>query len=81
MKIIQQDGQENRDFIRQKVIEHNMASLADQPKTPKEEVGFVAYSDEGEIIGGITGTAYWGICTSISCGWPRKRGDSGLPSN
>lgn len=60
MKIIQQDGQENRDFIRQKVVEHNMASLADQPKTPKEEVGFIAYSDEGEIIGGITGTAYWG---------------------
>lgn len=60
MKIIQQNSQENRELIRQKVIEHNAASLTDQPKTPKEEVCFIARNDADEIIGGITGTAYWG---------------------
>lgn len=60
MKIVQQEVQQDRDFIRQKVIEHNMASLAGNPKSQNEQTGFIARNDEGEIIGGITGTAYWG---------------------
>ncbi|WKA58818.1 GNAT family N-acetyltransferase [Planococcus shenhongbingii] len=59
MNIVKQEVPEDRDFIRNKVIEHNVASLPGEKKSPKEQVSFIARNDEGEIIGGITGTAYW----------------------
>lgn len=60
MKITQQESPEDREFIRNKVIEHNRASLAGNPAAQNEQVGFFARNDAGDIIGGITGTAYWG---------------------
>lgn len=60
MEVKQENGQQERDFIRSKVIEHNMQKLAGHLNKPKEEVGFTVRGNEGEIIGGITGTAYWG---------------------
>ncbi len=60
MDVKQDNGQQERDFIRSKVIEHNMQELAGHANKPKEEVGFTVRGNEGEIIGGITGTAYWG---------------------
>ncbi|TWT24867.1 GNAT family N-acetyltransferase [Planomicrobium sp. CPCC 101110] len=59
MEITKQEIQENREFIRSKVIEHNMASLSDAVKSPKEQMSFIARNDAGEIIGGVTGTIYW----------------------
>ncbi|MCJ1909689.1 GNAT family N-acetyltransferase [Planococcus ruber] len=59
MRIVQQKIKEDREFIRQKVIEHNMASVPDEVKSPIDEVSFIARSDNGEIIGGITGTGFW----------------------
>ncbi|MDN7243108.1 GNAT family N-acetyltransferase [Planococcus sp. N028] len=59
MEIIKQEVQEDRDFIRSKVIEHNMTSLPDEAKSPKEQVSFIARNDNGEIIGGVTGTSFW----------------------
>lgn len=59
MEIRKQEVQEDREFIRSKVIEHNMASLADGIKSPKEQVSFIARNEKGEIIGGVTGTSYW----------------------
>ena len=59
MKITKQEIQEDREFIRSKVIEHNMASLSDIVKSPTEQVSFVARNDKGDIIGGVTGTSSW----------------------
>lgn len=60
MNIIKQEVQEDREFIRNKVIQHNTASLPEEQKSPKEGISFIARDENGEIIGGITGTAYWG---------------------
>ena len=59
MKITKQEVQEDRDFIRMKVIEHNAASLPNEKNSPKEQVSFIARNDNGDIIGGVTGTAFW----------------------
>lgn len=59
MKISKQEVQEDREFIRSKVIEHNMACVSDEVKSPKEQISFIARNDNGEIIGGVTGTSYW----------------------
>lgn len=60
MHISKQEVQEDREFIRNKVIEHNGASLPEEQKSPKEGISFIARDENGEIIGGVTGTAYWG---------------------
>ncbi|MDN7228842.1 GNAT family N-acetyltransferase [Planococcus sp. N064] len=60
MNIIKQEVQEDREFIRNKVIQHNTASLPEEQKSPKEGISFIARDENGDIIGGITGTAYWG---------------------
>lgn len=59
MKIIQQEVQEDREFIRRKVIEHNAMSLPDSVMHPMDPVSFIAKNEEGEIIGGITATGFW----------------------
>ncbi|WP_186577003.1 GNAT family N-acetyltransferase [Aquibacillus kalidii] len=59
MKIIKQSKQEESDYIRKKVIEHNMEQLPDELKTPKENISFTMKDDSGETIAGITGTMYW----------------------
>lgn len=59
MKIIQQENQRDRDFIRQKVIEHNKESLSEEVKKEYGQVSFMARSEEGNIVGGITGTYFW----------------------
>ncbi len=62
MKIIQQWNQEDSDFIRKKVIEHNMDIISDEVKTPLENVSYIIRNEQEEIIGGITGTLFWGHC-------------------
>ncbi|UOQ84390.1 GNAT family N-acetyltransferase [Gracilibacillus salinarum] len=59
MKINQKTNQKDRDYIREKVIEHNMLNLPDELKTPKEEVCFVIEDEVGDVIGGVTGTMFW----------------------
>lgn len=59
MNISQQQDQKERDFIRNKVIEHNMIQLPEELKTPKEEFCFLLKNEEGEVLGGVTGTMYW----------------------
>lgn len=59
MKIIQQDIQKDREFIRQKVVEHNRRNLPELQKSPYGSTSFIARDDDGEIIGGITGTYFW----------------------
>jgi ribosomal protein S18 acetylase RimI-like enzyme len=60
MNIAKQEIEEDREFIRSKVIEHNAASLPEEKQSPKEQISFIARNEENEIIGGLTGTAYWG---------------------
>lgn len=59
MEILKQENREDREFIRKKVIEYNMASLPANVKRMAEQISFMARNREGEIIGGITGTAFW----------------------
>lgn len=59
MEIIQQEVQADREFIRQKVIEHNAANLPDSVKHPIDQLSFMAKNENGEIIGGITATGIW----------------------
>ncbi|MCP3029509.1 GNAT family N-acetyltransferase [Halobacillus sp. A5] len=59
MKIVQQWKQDDSDFIRKKVIEHNMTKLPDELKTPNEDISFVIRNDLEEIIGGITANMFW----------------------
>jgi GNAT superfamily N-acetyltransferase len=59
LKIMSQWNQEDSDFIRKKVIEHNLTVLPDEVKHPVKNVSFVLRNDEGDIVGGITGTIFW----------------------
>ncbi|WP_422121975.1 GNAT family N-acetyltransferase [Planococcus sp. X10-3] len=59
MKITHQEIQEDRDFIRRKVVEHNNKNLPEQQDNPHGNTSYIARGDDGEIIGGITGTYFW----------------------
>ncbi|WP_421384894.1 GNAT family N-acetyltransferase [Bacillus salacetis] len=62
MKIIHQWNQEDSDFIRKKVIEHNMGHISDQVKTPLMNESIIIRNEKEEIVGGITATLFWGHC-------------------
>ncbi len=59
MHIIQQWDQEDSDYIRKKVIEHNLAKLPDEVKHPMQNISFMLRNENGEILGGITGIIFW----------------------
>ena len=59
LNIVQQWKQADSDFIRKKLIEHNMEQLPDKLKTSYEDVSFILKDDLGEIIGGITANIFW----------------------
>ncbi|MCP1125166.1 GNAT family N-acetyltransferase [Bacillus sp. 3103sda1] len=45
--------------MRRKVIEYNASQLPDEIKTSLENVSFMVKDEEGNIVGGITGTIFW----------------------
>ena len=59
MKITQQWNEEDSDFIRKKVIEHNLMRLPDDVKHPVKNISFILRDEEENILGGITGTIFW----------------------
>ncbi|RWZ58603.1 GNAT family N-acetyltransferase [Halobacillus fulvus] len=59
MDIVKQWKTEENDFIRKKVIEHNMKQLPDELKTPNENISFILKDDAGNIQGGITLNMFW----------------------
>ncbi len=59
MKIERTDNQSDKEYIREKLIEYNMSQLPDHLKTPKESICFTVSSEDGDIVGGLTGTMYW----------------------
>lgn len=59
MRITQQENQQDREFIRNKVIEHNRESLPEEIKKEYGQISFMARDEEEKIIGGITGTYFW----------------------
>ena len=59
MKITQQWNQEDSEYIRKKVIEHNLAKLPDNVKHPVKNISFILRDEEETILGGITGTIFW----------------------
>ncbi|MGX7594060.1 GNAT family N-acetyltransferase [Planococcus plakortidis] len=52
-------NQQESDFIRKKVIEHNMKNLPDEVKTPVEQMNFVLKGEGGALLGGLTATMFW----------------------
>ena len=58
-KITQQWNQEDSDYIRKKVIEHNLSKLPDDVKHPVKNISFILRDEEEKILGGITGTIFW----------------------
>lgn len=59
MIITQQWNQEDSEYIRKKVIEHNLSMLPDDVKHPVKNISFILRDEGGEILGGITGTIFW----------------------
>ena len=59
LKITQQRNQEDSDYIRKKVIEHNLSKLPDEVKHPVKNISFILRDEEENILGGITGTIFW----------------------
>ncbi len=59
MNIVEQWKQKDSDFIRKKVIEHNMRELPENLKTPNENISFVLKDESGNINGGITANMFW----------------------
>lgn len=59
MEILKQWNQLDSDYIRQKVIQHNMANIPEEVKHPKNQVSFILRDDNQQILGGITGTIFW----------------------
>jgi ribosomal protein S18 acetylase RimI-like enzyme len=59
VEIIQQWNQQDSDYIRKKVIEHNMRCLSDEVKSPLENVSFMIRNEENELVGGVTATIFW----------------------
>ncbi|MGM0898335.1 MAG: GNAT family N-acetyltransferase [Bacillota bacterium] len=59
MNISSEWNKNDSEFIRRKVIEHNMNNLPDEVKTPIEQFSFVLKDDAGKITGGLTATSFW----------------------
>ncbi|CDQ20039.1 GNAT family N-acetyltransferase [Halobacillus karajensis] len=59
MNIVEQWKQEDSDFIRKKVIEHNMKELPEELKTPNEDISLVLKDESGAIYGVITANMFW----------------------
>ncbi len=59
MEITKQWKQDESDYIRKKVIEHNMEQLPDELKTPNEDISFILKDEKGVIVGGITANMFW----------------------
>ncbi len=59
MEITQQSNREDRDVIRKKLIDYNLANLPDEMRQPGRDITYVLRNEQGEIVGGITGTMTW----------------------
>ncbi|MGE7951281.1 GNAT family N-acetyltransferase [Lysinibacillus xylanilyticus] len=59
MQITQQWNQEDNEYIRKKVIEHNLSKLPDDVKHPVKNISFILRDEGGKILGGISGTIFW----------------------
>ncbi|MCT2535261.1 GNAT family N-acetyltransferase [Aquibacillus koreensis] len=59
MKLLQQWNEKDSDFIKKKVIEHNMDQIPDEVKTPLENTSFMLKDEMGKIVGGVTATMFW----------------------
>jgi GNAT superfamily N-acetyltransferase len=59
MEITQQWNEKDSDYIRHKVIEHNVRALPKELRHPVKKLSFMLRNEEGTIMGGITGTMFW----------------------
>ncbi len=68
MKITQQWNQEDSEYIRKNVIEHNLSKLPDDVKHPVKNISFILRDEGGEILGGIKEQFFGITYILISCG-------------
>lgn len=59
MRIPKQWIQKDSDYIRKKVVDYNLSLLPNEVKQPSKNVSHVLRNNNGEIVGGITGTIVW----------------------
>lgn len=59
MKIIQQEVAKDRDFIRKKIIEHNITNLPGEVNSPFGQMSFMVRDEQEKIVGGLTTTGFW----------------------
>jgi ribosomal protein S18 acetylase RimI-like enzyme len=59
MKIIQQWSREDSEYIRKKVIEHNLRNVPEEVKHPVKNVSSILRDEKENILGGITGKIFW----------------------
>ena len=59
MIITQQWNQEDSEYIRNKLIEHNLSNLPEEVKHPVKKISYILRDDDEQILGGITGTIFW----------------------
>ncbi|WP_456271342.1 GNAT family N-acetyltransferase [Bacillus sp. AK031] len=69
MKIEQLWKQEDSDFIKRKVIEHNMGNTSDEVKSPQGNVSSMLRVTSDRIVGGNRPPYSGAIDISISYGW------------
>ncbi|EIT86192.1 acetyltransferase [Fictibacillus macauensis ZFHKF-1] len=59
MKIVEQWNDQDSEYIRLKVIEHNLRCLGPRQITPTKKQSYIIRDEHDKIVGGITGTMYW----------------------
>ena len=59
MQITNQWNIDDSDYIKKKVIGHNLSILPDEVKHPVKNISFILRNDANEVMGGITGTIFW----------------------
>lgn len=68
MKITNQWNQEDSDYVRKKLIEYNLTKIPEEVKHAVKEVSSILRNEEGDIVGGITGSINW-YCLHIDFLW------------
>ena len=59
MKITNHWNEEDSEYIKKKVIEHNVSNLPEEVKHPPKNVSLILRDEDETIVGGITGRIFW----------------------
>jgi ribosomal protein S18 acetylase RimI-like enzyme len=68
MRITAKWTQEDREYIRTKLIEYNLSQLPEEVNHPMKPISFLLRDEQDQIVGGITGTMFW-QCMHVDFLW------------